>query len=248
MSASVHESTSVASTVVTRGPFVTSVRYHDRESKPLYVVDKYMPLLRGRVLDVGADGAQMARALPSDCEYTGIGIGAPPTLPVDLEAQGVPYSSDTFDCVLCLDVLEHVDNPHQLFDELCRVSRGFVVVSLPNCWAAFWGMLRHGPYRPGRALKFYGLPPEAPGDRHKWFFHIGEAEEFIRSRSARCNAEVVQIDYEGQENLTAWQCELEALQRAGIVHESIDARALFAGAMWAVIDVRSAGHACTRRE
>ena len=51
MSASVHESTSVASTVVTRGPFVTSVRYHDRESKPLYVVDKYMPLLRGRVLD-----------------------------------------------------------------------------------------------------------------------------------------------------------------------------------------------------
>jgi len=220
------------------GPFATDFRYHDRASKPRYVVEKYRPLLRGAVLDVGADGSQLQRALPDGCEYTGIGIGVPPTVPVDLERQGVPYADGAFDCVLCLDVLEHVDNPHRLFDELCRVSRGFVIVSLPNCWAAFWSMLRGGEYRPGQATKFYGLPPKPPGDRHKWFFHVGEAEAFVRERAAACGARVAQIDCEGDENLAQWQAETRALQAAGLVHEGLDPRALFAGAMWAVIDVR----------
>lgn len=220
-------------------PFRTDLRYVDRETKPAYVADKYRAILRGRVLDVGADGAQLQRALPAGTEYVGIGIGAPPTVPVDLERQGIPYADGVFDCVLCLDVLEHVDDPHRLFDELCRVSRGHVVVSLPNCWAAFWSMLQNGPYRPGQATKFYGLPPAPPSDRHKWFFHVGEAERFVRARATLRGARVVQIDCEGDEHLPRWQQELNALETAGLVHAGLDPRALFAGALWAVVDVRA---------
>ncbi|MGE3172041.1 MAG: class I SAM-dependent methyltransferase [Planctomycetota bacterium] len=224
-----------------RRRFATEYRYVDRATKPRYVVEKYRDLLRGRVLDVGADGSQMRQALPAGCDYVGIGIGEPPTIPVDLERQGVPYAGRTFDCVLCLDVLEHVDRPHELFDHLCRVSRGHVIVSLPNCWGAFWTMLRHGPYRPDRATKFYGLPTSPPEDRHKWFFHPGEAEAFVRERARRLGAAVLQVDCEGDEHQEHWQRELTALQDAGLVHAGLDPRALFAGALWAVLDVRGAG-------
>lgn len=220
--------------------FHTDLHYYDRASKPAYVADKYRSILQGLVLDVGADGSQMAAALPASCDYVGIGIGVPPTIPVDLETMGVPYASRSFDCVLCLDVLEHVDDPHELFDELCRVSRGFVIVSLPNCWAAFWGMLRHGPYRPGQATKFYGLPVDAPEDRHKWFFDVFEAERFVRERGARNGARVLQVDCEGEEAAEQWARDCAALQAAGLVHEGLDPRSLFAGALWAVLDVRSA--------
>ncbi len=219
-------------------PFHTDYRYVDRETKPRYVWEKYGAVLEGRILDVGADASQMRDALPADCDYTGIGIGAPPTVPVDFEKQGIPYAADSFDCVLCLDVLEHVDNIHALFDELCRVAKHHVIVSLPNCYNAFWGMIQGGAYRPGRALKFYGLPVEPPPDRHKWFFHIGEAEEFVRHRAELNGMEIVQMDYEGEGQEREWAEAYAALQRAGVVHGDLDPRALFAGPLWALLRVR----------
>jgi hypothetical protein len=58
---------------------------------------------------------------------------------------------------------------------LLRVSRRHVIISLPNNWKkAFrefvWG---RGHY-PG-----YGLPPEKPLDRHRWFFNTEDAEDFM---------------------------------------------------------------------
>ncbi len=98
---------------------------------------------------------------------------------VDLERDKLPFPDNSFDCVLCLDVLEHIENIHEIFDELCRVTCRYVIVSLPNPWADFYNMLRFGDYDVDRPLKFYGLPLEPPEDRHKWFFSNEEAEKFI---------------------------------------------------------------------
>lgn len=49
------------------------------------------------------------------------------------DAHGLPFEDATFDCVLCFETLEHVENPHQLLMELGRVVKpdGRVFVSIP---------------------------------------------------------------------------------------------------------------------
>ena len=36
----------------------------------------------------------------------------------DFEKEDLPYKDNTFDVVICLDVLEHLENPHKLLSEL----------------------------------------------------------------------------------------------------------------------------------
>jgi SAM-dependent methyltransferase len=49
------------------------------------------------------------------------------------DAHGLPFEDASFDCVLCFETLEHVENPHQLLTELARVCRpgGRLFVSIP---------------------------------------------------------------------------------------------------------------------
>jgi hypothetical protein len=84
-------------------------------------------------------------------------------------------------------------NPHETFDELCRVSSDVVIVSLPNPIADAYRALRRGAYRETLAIKYYGLPPAVPGDRHKWFFTASEAQRFVASRAAAGGFDVVEM-------------------------------------------------------
>lgn len=42
------------------------------------------------------------------------------------------FQDDSFDLVLCSEVLEHVENPEKALLELVRVSKRYVVLSVPN--------------------------------------------------------------------------------------------------------------------
>ncbi|MDR3574626.1 MAG: methyltransferase domain-containing protein [Anaerolineaceae bacterium] len=119
---------------------------------------------------MGADECQLRPYLKNTSSYTGIGLGGHPDLRINLEKEDIPFDNDSFDCVLYLDVLEHVVNIHHAFDDLCRVSKNYVIISLPNPWADMYEVLCHQDYQPGMPFKFYGLPVEPVEDRHKWFF------------------------------------------------------------------------------
>lgn len=215
----------------------TDYRYTDRESKSRYVWEKYRPLLRGKVLDVGADECHLKSYLDAETRYWGIGLGGAPDQQVDLEKQPIPFPDNSQDCVLCLDVLEHVENIHEVFDELCRVSRHAVIVSLPSPYSQFFRMLRQGDYQPGTPIKFYGLPVERPEDRHKWFFSVEEAERFIRYRAERNGMQVRQMDLEavGHEG-RGWRAWLRILGRELLVSTTVSRRNLYAGTLWAVLE------------
>jgi hypothetical protein len=180
--------------------FHTEFVYTDRETKAEFVWLKYNSILTGRILDVGADQCFLKRHLPEDVEYVGIGLGdSPDIVKVDLEKEKIPYPDNSFDCVLCLDVLEHLDNIHETFDELCRVSKKWVIISLPNPWAVFMSCLQHGKYQPDRSMKFYGLRCEPEPDRHKWFFSSSEAKEFVEYRASKNKMELYDLYIEGGE-------------------------------------------------
>lgn len=211
--------------------------YFDRKSKARFVWQTYKSVLRGStILDVGADEGYLREHLPDPSKYLGIGLGGSPDRTVDLEKEGLPFPADSFDCVLCLDVLEHLDNPHEIFDELCKVSRSYVIVSLPNGWAEFFNTLRSGNYMPGQALKYYGLPIEPPDDRHKWFFSLDEAEAFIRVRS-RMNGMYVQ-DTKNTNPYTGrgLRAQLRQLALRIFFHRDLELRNLFSGTLWALLE------------
>lgn len=174
--------------------FSNNIKYTDRQSKSRFVYEKYKDILKGKILDVGADELYLKNHLSADTEYKGIGFGDNPDLiEIDLEKGPIPFESNSFDCVLCLDVLEHLENIHKVFDELCRVSDKYVIISLPNPWSDMMTTLRLQKYRPDRNMKFYGLPLEREPDRHKWFFSSGEAKEFVEYRARKNNFHLLDL-------------------------------------------------------
>ena len=218
----------------------TTLTYQDRAEKMAYVWDKYRPLLQGKnILDVGCDQRELTRYLDNQAHYWGIDIGGSPDQIVDLEAGPLPFEDRTFDTALCLDVLEHIETIHFIFDELCRVAHESVIISLPNAYSAFYHMLQHGDYKPGQALKFYGLPLEKPQDRHKWFFSLDEAERFIRYRAEKNGWKVAQIDSASHRaNLVPndWRERLARLMRYPRPYRpNFDVRNLTNGTLWAVL-------------
>lgn len=123
--------------------FKTNFVYTDRQTKAHYVYLKYQPILVGNILDVGADQCYLKEHLGNKANYIGIGLNSDKIdLKINLEEQPFPYKDNSFDVVLCFDVLEHLDNIHEVFDELCRVARKYLIISLPNPWVSFMGMLK----------------------------------------------------------------------------------------------------------
>jgi hypothetical protein len=110
-------------------------------------------------------------------------------------------------------------------------------VSLPNAWLDFYNMLRHGEYRPGQPMKFYGLPLEPPADRHKWFFSADEAKAFIAYRASKNNMRIIQMDHEawGIEG-RGWRRILRTWARNILLRPSLQVDNLYAGTLWALLE------------
>jgi SAM-dependent methyltransferase len=214
--------------------FHTDFKYTSRKNKPEYVWQKYREILQGRILDVGADECGLKKFLSEGTEYIGIGLGGSVDVEIDLEKEKLPYEDNSFDCVLCLDVLEHLDNIHEVFDELCRVTKKYLIISLPNPWASFMGMLRRGYYkRTELPMKFYNLPTDPPIDRHKWFYGVHEAERFFKERGRMNGMEILQMDRVYADLNLKRRLYRMALKL--VVHKDVDIDSLWSGSVWAVL-------------
>lgn len=220
--------------------YQTDFMYDSRETKAEFVWRKYRPALAGkRILDVGADQGYLRRHIDASTSYYGVGFGDAVDELLDLEINGLPYADETYDTVLCLDVLEHIENIHAVFDDLCRVAREYVIISLPNPWRELYDALRYGDYNAERHLKFYGLPLEKPDDRHKWFFSAEEAERFIHYRAGKNNMHIEQLEYVMNSNegkgRVAW---LRRLARSILFRDDLNAANLYQGTLWVILTKR----------
>lgn len=165
------------------------VTFHSRQERMAYVARRFAPLLQGKILDVGCDQAYLRQVLPH-AEYTGVDIGAAADVVQNLEqTPTLPFADASFDCVLCIDVLEHLDSLHAVFAELLRVCKTTAVISWHNCWVN-----ARRPLQKGRGgFSHYGLPADPPPDRHKWFFNCSQALEFVTCNSTRLHYELDEV-------------------------------------------------------
>ncbi len=99
-----------------------------------------------RLLDLGARGgalAECARRLGLDIAYTGLDLSDENVrkaagLGIDVRQADVskplPVENDAYDCVVCLELLEHLTTPVSVLEEISRALKpdGRAVISVPN--------------------------------------------------------------------------------------------------------------------
>jgi 2-polyprenyl-3-methyl-5-hydroxy-6-metoxy-1,4-benzoquinol methylase len=109
---------------------------------------------------------------------TGVDIAEKADISLNLdECARLPFADQEFETVICLDVLEHLENLHRVFDEAARVCSKWLLVSLPNSWHLARLRIARGKGK----IAHYGLPLSPPEDRHRWFFSYEEALAFFRA-------------------------------------------------------------------
>jgi SAM-dependent methyltransferase len=75
-----------------------------------------------RVLDVGCGDKPYAPYFATAAEYVGVDVDSPHA-DVRAPAESLPFEDASFDLVLCVQVLEHVDDPARVVAELHRVVK-----------------------------------------------------------------------------------------------------------------------------
>ncbi len=114
-----------------------------------------MSQLAGRVLDVGAGQSPWRAWLPPAATYQGIDVGFANEFGMDggrsdvvyYDGKVMPFSEALFDSALCIEVLEHSEDPELLVSEMARVLRpnGTLLLTVP--WSARQHHLPHDYHR-----------------------------------------------------------------------------------------------------
>ena len=170
--------------------------YTTRDQRNLFLSQRFSKYIGQTVLNVGGGGKKhLKKYLDNNISYTEIDIDGDPDMIVDLESiYPIPIEDNSFETVVCTDVLEHLDEFHRTFEEIIRISSKYVIISLPNSLKALRAYLKLTDYvssseNPqysenyyGIHSKYYGLPLSKPLDRHKWFFSITDLENFFHKK------------------------------------------------------------------
>ena len=114
-------------------------KYHASEDEKARTKDLLSLLPRGRrsVLDIGARDGHFSRLLTEYfSEVTALDLQRPrfeiPRVEtVAGDATKLEFASNSFDCVFCAEVLEHIPEVHKACTEIVRVARHEIIVGVP---------------------------------------------------------------------------------------------------------------------
>ena len=176
--------------------------YDSRKSRNEFIAKSLSKYIGKSVLNVGGGGQRyLSDFLSDDVIYKELDITGESDYKIDLENEVIDILDNSFETVICTEVLEHLDNFHEVYFELIRLSSKWVIISLPNAISIVDPYFieskavtsdKAGITR-GKFMKFYGLPIKKPDDRHKWFFSYSEAKYFLEYYSESIGFDIVKM-------------------------------------------------------
>jgi len=122
---------------------------------------RILPTLSGSILDVGCGSKPYEPWCSHVDAYTGVDIYAGDKVDYVIDPhKRWPFPDASFDAVLCTQVIEHVEDPEMLMDEIHRALKpnGTVVLSAPFCYQ------EHGAPHDFRRFSVHGIK-QLLGDR-----------------------------------------------------------------------------------
>lgn len=180
---------------------LTNHSYDSRMARNRFIAEMFQEFLKASVVNIGGGGEKQLLQHIGPTQYLEIDIAGCPDMLVDLDKDyPLPVQDDFAETVVCTDVLEHLEEFHRVFGELLRISRRYVIISVPNALTDVLPYFSRKIYRGesgcagqevGMFAKFYGLPLCKPLDRHRWFFSYTEAESFFRASEKKYNYSVI---------------------------------------------------------
>jgi len=164
------------------------VKFDKRLDRSNFVYARFKDYFIGKTLDVGCYEAPLRLLIGSEV-YVGVDIVGNPDIRIDLNKRNaLPFLDKEFEAVISIETLEHIDALHDLFQECVRVSRTYLIVSLPNSWRDARRPIARGK----GSFAHYGLPAEPPLDRHRWFFNFSEAMDFFEMMSRKYQLDIIE--------------------------------------------------------
>src|SRR5688500_8901200 len=102
------------------------VQFRVRADRPRFIGHRFGRYFPGTVRGIGCDEAVL-KGIVGEKNYSGVGMTEQSDVKVDLEREGrLPFKDRRWETVLCLDVLEHLNNMHDFTDEVFRVANSYV--------------------------------------------------------------------------------------------------------------------------
>ncbi len=150
------------------------------------------------VLNVGSGGESYLKNNISNnkIKIFDIDISGEVDLQIDLDKiEKLPFKDREFDLAVCLDCLEHLENFHNINNELLRISNN-VIISLPisSNEILYEVLLNKSKYyqnsKTGYHSKYYGLPLIKPEDRHRWFLYFLDIIRYYKHFSEENNLDL----------------------------------------------------------
>ena len=159
-------------------------KYGDREERNRWAASVLKTFSGDRVLNLGGGGRRhLQKHLGSGYRVHEIDVTGDCDTTLNLDSvERLPFEDGAFDTCCAFEVLEHLERLHLICDEMYRVCRSTLLVSLPNSAVEIVTICRNvrnynDPLENGVYSKFYGLPLRAPQDRHRWWLTF---EDIVR--------------------------------------------------------------------
>jgi hypothetical protein len=159
--------------------------YQDREARNRWAAALVKGFPGNRILNLGGGGKRhLERHLGPQWQVHELDITGDCDTMLNLDTvDRLPFEDGAFDTCCGLDVLEHLEQFHLVANEMHRVARSTVLISLPNAAVempvifrnvrSYNDVLENGVYS-----KYYGLPVAPPRDRHRWWLTFEDIVRF----------------------------------------------------------------------
>ena len=149
-----------------------------------YVAKKLGKLNGDKVLDIGCREMILKEYLEGNFDYLGLDYiskksNASDFINHNLE-KGLPDNLNNIDTIVALDVLEHIENIHDVYKEFFSITNKTIVVALPNI--AYY-KFRINFLIKGELSGKYIFSEEKVLDRHRWIPNYQSIDKFINKNT-----------------------------------------------------------------